>query len=147
MRQPLCGAAASWNTFFRLPKYVYKLSKDFQTWYRGQSTFGRQTKRELWYYFLFSMVLNLNNNNNKKKITFVGRSPVFALYFSPPTRSQFSKGQRWIDSDRAKTEALGETPVPVPLCPPQIPHGLAGDRNRTAATTVWRLTTLNKLTL
>jgi hypothetical protein len=23
-----------------------------------------------------------------------------------------------------KTEELGENPVPVPLCPPQIPHGL-----------------------
>jgi hypothetical protein len=25
---------------------------------------------------------------------------------------------------RGKTEVLGEKPVPVPLCPPQIPHGL-----------------------
>jgi hypothetical protein len=23
-----------------------------------------------------------------------------------------------------KTEELGEKPVPVPLCPPQIPHGM-----------------------
>jgi hypothetical protein len=36
-----------------------------------------------------------------------------------------------------KTEGLGENPAPVPLCPPQIPHGLnrerirAGDRSVT----------------
>jgi hypothetical protein len=27
-----------------------------------------------------------------------------------------------------KTEVLGENPVPVPLCPPQIPHGLSRDQ-------------------
>ena len=26
-----------------------------------------------------------------------------------------------------------EKPVPVPLCPPQIPHGLTQDRTRTSA--------------
>jgi hypothetical protein len=25
---------------------------------------------------------------------------------------------------QGKTEELGEKPVPVPLCPPQVPHGL-----------------------
>jgi len=30
----------------------------------------------------------------------------------------------WLkDTDRT-TKLLGEKPVPVPLCPPQIPHGL-----------------------
>ena len=29
-----------------------------------------------------------------------------------------------------KTEVLGEKPVPVPLCTPQIPHGLTQDRTR-----------------
>jgi hypothetical protein len=29
--------------------------------------------------------------------------------------------------------ALGEKPVPVPLCPPQIPHGLTRDRTRASA--------------
>jgi hypothetical protein len=29
---------------------------------------------------------------------------------------------------QGKTEVLGEKPVPVPLCPPQIPHGLTRDR-------------------
>ena len=28
---------------------------------------------------------------------------------------------------QGKTEVLGEKPVPVPLCPPQIPHGLTRD--------------------
>jgi hypothetical protein len=31
---------------------------------------------------------------------------------------------------RGKTEELGEKPVPVPLCPPQIPHGLTRARTR-----------------
>jgi hypothetical protein len=30
---------------------------------------------------------------------------------------------RWNEIDRGKTEVLGEKPVPVPICPPQIPHG------------------------
>jgi hypothetical protein len=29
----------------------------------------------------------------------------------------------WNDTDR-KTKELGEKPVPVPLCPPHMPHGL-----------------------
>jgi hypothetical protein len=28
---------------------------------------------------------------------------------------------------------IGEKPVPVPLCPPQTPHGLTRDRTRTSA--------------
>jgi hypothetical protein len=32
-----------------------------------------------------------------------------------------------------KTEVLGEKPVPVLLCPPQIPHGLTRDRTRASA--------------
>jgi len=134
MRQPMCGAAASWNTFFRLPKYMSVSSP-------GQSTLEGKPKGNCgitvspWWSLI----------SKKKKFTFVGRSPGFALFFSLPTRSQISMGHCWIDSNREKTEALGETPVPVPLCPPQIPHGLAWDRNRTAAATFWRLTTWTKL--
>jgi hypothetical protein len=40
---------------------------------------------------------------------------------------------RWNETDRGKTEVLGEKPVPVPLCPPQIPHGLTRDRTRASA--------------
>jgi hypothetical protein len=29
-----------------------------------------------------------------------------------------------------ETEELGEKPVPVPLCPPHIPHGLTWARTR-----------------
>ena len=29
---------------------------------------------------------------------------------------------------RDKTEVLGEKPAPIPLCPPQILHGLTWDR-------------------
>jgi hypothetical protein len=36
------------------------------------------------------------------------------------------RGPRWNDIDRGKTEELGEKPVAVPLCPPQIPYGLTG---------------------
>jgi hypothetical protein len=41
---------------------------------------------------------------------------------------------------QGKTEVLGEKPVPVPLCPPQIPHGLARDRTRASAVEGLRLT-------
>jgi hypothetical protein len=41
---------------------------------------------------------------------------------------------------QGKTEVLGEKPVPVPLCPPQIPHGLTLDRNRASSVRVRRLT-------
>jgi hypothetical protein len=35
---------------------------------------------------------------------------------------------------QVKTEILGEKPVPVPLCPPQIPHGSTWDRTRAVIT-------------
>jgi hypothetical protein len=38
------------------------------------------------------------------------------------------------------TEELGEKPFPVPLCPPQIPHGLTWARTRASAVTGRRLT-------
>ena len=41
---------------------------------------------------------------------------------------------------QGKTEVLGEKPVPVPLCPPQIPHGLIWDRTRSSAVRGRRLT-------
>jgi hypothetical protein len=42
---------------------------------------------------------------------------------------------------QGKTEELGEKPVPVPLCPPQIPHGLTRARSRASAVRGRRLTT------
>jgi hypothetical protein len=39
-----------------------------------------------------------------------------------------------------KTEELGEKPVPLPLCPPQIPHGLTRARTRDSAVRGRRLT-------
>jgi hypothetical protein len=39
-----------------------------------------------------------------------------------------------------KTEELGEKPVPVPLCLPQIPHGLTRERTRASAVKGRRLT-------
>jgi hypothetical protein len=41
---------------------------------------------------------------------------------------------------QGKTEVLGEKPVPVPLRPPQIPHGPTRDRARASAVRGWRLT-------
>jgi hypothetical protein len=35
---------------------------------------------------------------------------------------------------------LEEKPVPVPLCPPQIPHGLTQDRTWSSAVRGWRIT-------
>jgi hypothetical protein len=42
---------------------------------------------------------------------------------------------------QGKTEELGEKPVPVPLCPPQIPHGLNRAQTRASAVRGRRLTT------
>jgi hypothetical protein len=42
---------------------------------------------------------------------------------------------------QAKTEELGEKPVPVPLCPPQIPHGFTQERTRASEVGGRRLTT------
>jgi hypothetical protein len=47
----------------------------------------------------------------------------------------------WNDTDRGKTDVLGEKPVTVPLCPPQISYVLSWDRNRTSTVRVQRLTT------
>ena len=41
---------------------------------------------------------------------------------------------------RGKPKYSGEKPVPVPLCPPQIPHGLSRDRTRVSAVRGQRLT-------
>jgi hypothetical protein len=41
---------------------------------------------------------------------------------------------------QGKTEELWEKPVPVPLCPPQIPHGLTQARTRTSRARGRRLT-------
>jgi hypothetical protein len=41
---------------------------------------------------------------------------------------------------QGETKAIGEKPVPVPLCPPQIPHGMTGDRTRASAVGGRRLT-------
>jgi len=41
----------------------------------------------------------------------------------------FNMEHWWNDID-GKTEVLGEKPVPFPLCPPQISHGLAWDRTQ-----------------
>jgi hypothetical protein len=37
---------------------------------------------------------------------------------------------RWNEIDRGKPKYSGKKPVPVPLCPPQIPDGLTRDRIR-----------------
>ena len=44
-----------------------------------------------------------------------------------------------LETDRG-TEVLGESPVPVPLCPPQVPHGPTRDRARASAMRGRRLT-------
>jgi hypothetical protein len=41
---------------------------------------------------------------------------------------------------QAKTEVLGEKTVPVPFCPPEIPHGQTRDRKRASAVRDWQLT-------
>jgi hypothetical protein len=40
---------------------------------------------------------------------------------------------QWGNNTEGNTEVIGETPVPLSLGPPQIPHGLAWDSNRGSA--------------
>jgi hypothetical protein len=40
---------------------------------------------------------------------------------------------RWNEIGRGKRKYSGRKPVPVPLCSPQIPHGLTRDRTRASA--------------
>jgi hypothetical protein len=47
---------------------------------------------------------------------------------------------RWNETGRRKPTYSGEKPVPVSLCPPQIPHGLNRDWTRTSAVRSRRLT-------
>jgi hypothetical protein len=47
---------------------------------------------------------------------------------------------RWNGIDRGKQKNSRKKPVPVPLCPPQIPHGLTRDRTRASAVGGRRLT-------
>lgn len=53
---------------------------------------------------------------------------------------KISMGHKWSDDTGNKTEILGEKPVPLPYCPPQIPQGLARDKIQASAVTGWRLT-------
>jgi hypothetical protein len=46
----------------------------------------------------------------------------------------------WNEIDRGKPKYSGGKPVPVPLCPPPIPHGLTRDRTRASAVKGLRLT-------
>ena len=43
--------------------------------------------------------------------------------------TNMSVGHWWNDTDRGRLEALGEEPVLVPLCPPQISDSLTWNRN------------------
>jgi hypothetical protein len=47
---------------------------------------------------------------------------------------------RWNETDRGKPKNSGQKPVPVPLCPPQIPDELTRDRIRASAVGSRRLT-------
>jgi hypothetical protein len=66
--------------------------------------------------------------------------PAFMLtYYAFPRWYEFGK-RWWNDILTGKTEELGEKPVPVPLCPPQIPHELTRARTRSSAVRGRRLT-------
>jgi len=43
----------------------------------------------------------------------------------------------WNENDWGKPMSLEEKPVPVPLRPPQIPHGLAWDQSRDFTVNSW----------
>jgi hypothetical protein len=49
--------------------------------------------------------------------------PPAGLLFIPLVTYEYGE-LWWDDIDRGETEQLVQKPVPVPLCSPQIPHGL-----------------------
>jgi hypothetical protein len=51
-----------------------------------------------------------------------------------------SRQPQWNAVDSGKPKNSWEKPVPVPLCPPQIPHGLTRARTRASAARDWRPT-------
>jgi hypothetical protein len=61
------------------------------------------------------------------------------LIVHPPDDIWVNIQQWWNDIDR-KTEGLREKPVPVPLYPPQIPHGLPWAWTWASVVRSWRLT-------
>jgi hypothetical protein len=66
--------------------------------------------------------------------------PPTGLLFIPQIIYEY--GEPWwndIDSEKPKKK-LGEKPVPVPLCPPQISHGLTREQTRASAVKGQRLT-------
>jgi hypothetical protein len=60
-------------------------------------------------------------------------------YYAFPRWYEFGE-RRWNDILTGENEELGEKPVPVPLFPPQIPHGLSRARKRASAVRGRRLT-------
>jgi hypothetical protein len=79
-----------------------------------------------------------------------GRTAVLRLIVPPCDEDKEKDGQfflffqvmghRWNEIDRGKPKYSGEKPVPVSLCPPQIPRGSTQYRNRASAVGGWRLT-------
>jgi hypothetical protein len=55
----------------------------------------------------------------------------------PSDMSEYGAAAEWYW--QGKTEGIGEKPLPVPLCPPQIPHGLPWERTGTSAARSQRL--------
>jgi hypothetical protein len=66
------------------------------------------------------------------------RQPPMRLLFVPQVIYENGGMMEWYW--QGKTEELGETPVPVPLCPPQIPLGLTRAQTRASAMRGQRLT-------
>jgi hypothetical protein len=66
----------------------------------------------------------------------VMKMTMFTIIFCPFASNGAPVEWNW----QGKTEVLGEKPVPVPLCAPQIPRGLTQDRTRASAVGGRRLT-------
>jgi hypothetical protein len=91
-----------------------------------------------------------NSGNSKTKwfmflLTSTGRGyvselrPPTGLLFIPQKIHEHGE-QRWNDIERGRPKNSGKTPVPVSLCPPQIPHGLTQARIWASAVRGRRLT-------
>jgi hypothetical protein len=76
--------------------------------------------------YLFIILANFNARNNAVSDEY------FVIFLVTE--------HQWNYTDRGKPKYWGEKPVPVPLSPPQTPHGLARNQTRASAVGSRRLT-------
>jgi hypothetical protein len=101
---------------------------------------------QIWVLLLLLLLLLLSSSSSKGPVADATNAPqpwrlIVQPYDEDGVFSAFTCNGSPVEWNwQGKTEVLGEKPVPVPLCPPQIPHGLKGDWTQASAVRGRRLT-------